>query len=393
MDPAYNPTGAPSRARLLHNRGAAQPGFFDDVTTAAGVEVDGIAGTHEGDFPFAPRFADLDRDGWPDLALASDFGESALFWNDGDGTFTDGSAALPNMVENGMGSAIGDYDGDGLLDWFITAIYDPSPECAANTPRPWSCTGNRLYRNLGNRQFSDATDTHGVRNGYWGWGAAFWDYDNDADLDLVMVNGQDFPFPKSALETQMIVPFITDPMRLWRNDGAGAWPEVSSAEWLTDTGQGKGIATLDYDNDGDLDLFVVNNASHPRLYRNDGGNANSWLRVKVEGSTSNRDAIGARLELEAVEGGPVQTREIDAGTHFLGQSELTAHFGLGPNAGPVHRLKVEWPKSGRRLVLADVPPNATLLLVEPPPPGGCGLLGLEPLAALLLWWTRRPRPA
>ena len=165
----------------------------------------------------------MDDDGWPDLLVASDFGTSRLFWNDGDGTFTDGTPAAGVGRRERHGDPVGDFDGDGRPDWFIPpAIFDPDHAC----PAPmfpcchWGYSGNRLFRNLGGRQFEDATDAAGVRDGYWGWGAAFLDYDNDADLDLVMTNGIDLPYLNEQM-TEATDRFRQDPMRVWRNDKAG----------------------------------------------------------------------------------------------------------------------------------------------------------------------------
>jgi hypothetical protein len=336
--------GTPSHARLLRNLGS---GFFEDRTEGAGVLLDGLeAGLPRavGTYAFASAFVDLDRDGWQDLAISSDFGKSRLFWNNGDGTFTDGTeAAGVGTDQNGMGSTFGDYDGDGDLDWFVTAVGEPpagQPACLTTK------TGNRLYRYEGERIFSDATDEAGVRQGFWGWGTVFFDYDNDGDLDLVMTNGW------------ANNPCAVDPMRLWRNDG-GVFTEVSADLGVTETRRGMGLLTFDYDDDGDLDLFVVHNTDEPVLYRNDGGNENDWLRVAVEGTVSNRDGIGARVVLTAETGGPAQVREIGVASHFLGQSERVAHFGLGAAGGPVAEVRVEWP-SGRTQVFRDVPRRSTL---------------------------------
>ena len=150
-----------SHNRLLHNLGAAAPGYFEDVTDAAGVNVDAVwseVGAQAGSWGFSPAFADLDGDRWPDLVVVSDFGCSRLFWNDGDGTFTDGTvAAGVGLDENGMGSAFGDIDLDGDLDWFVTAITDPPP---AGLPE------NRLYRYDGGRTFVEIADAAGVS---WPW--------------------------------------------------------------------------------------------------------------------------------------------------------------------------------------------------------------------------------
>ena len=348
-----NPSGAPSNARLLHNRGAESPefvGFFEDVTDAAGVNLDKIEGNtvnpQDGAFSFASHFSDLDGDGWLDLAVAGDFGQSRLFWNNRDGTFTDGTvAAGVGTDENGMGTAIGDINGDGLLDWFVNAI------SGGQFPNQ---TGNRMYLNNGDRTFTDVTDAAGVREGFWGWGASFLDFDHDTDLDLMMVNGVQFPDDTDG------VGFDDDISRFWENDGAGVFTEISAQLGITDERSGKGMATFDYDNDGDLDVFVVNSKDQPILYRNDGGNQQDWLMVKPVGSGI---GIGARMFLTLADGGPTLVRELRAGNNFLGQNEMTVHFGLGANAGPVAKLLIQW-ANGDVQEMTDIRPNQTLVLAR-----------------------------
>ena len=341
--------GVPANSRLLRNRGDDAPGFFEDVTTRAGVQLQSA-------FAFASSLTDLDRDGRPDLTVAADFGTSRLFWNEGDG-FVDGTeAAGVGTDENGMGSTLGDFDNDGDLDWFVTSIWDPNQTCEVGGCN-WGYSGNRLYRNDGDRVFTDVTDSAGVREGGWGWGAVFLDYDNDGDLDLAMTNGVDFPI--SDLESL----FNDDPMRLWRNDGDGM-TQVAGPAGLTDRGPGKGVASLDYDGDGDLDLFVVNNSGPSRLFRNDGGDTADWLRVElVGGDATNRQGLGAWIAAQPQPAGLRQVRAYGSMSHFLGQSESTAHFGLGAGENPVWRLGVEW-ADGRRDVFADVPRNGTLVVFE-----------------------------
>lgn len=336
---------ANSQSRLFRNLGAAQPGGFEDVTVASGINVY----RKERTYRYAPRFVDLDRDGHTDLTFAADFQTSQLFWNNGDGTFTDGT--IPAGVgtdQNGMGTTFGDYDADGDLDWFITNITN-DPE----HPGPFG-GWNRLYRNEGDRHFTDATQAAGVRDSRFSWGTTFFDYDNDGDLDLSATNGYNG------------AGWIDDQTVLWQNND-GAFTNVSTAAGITDTQQGRGLVHLDYDNDGDLDLLVVNNAAAPILYRNDGGNDNHYLRIKPQGTISNRDGIGAWITVTPDLANPDEKLvwEIDGGSSFVSQSERTAHFGLGASDEPVDLVTIEW-SSGIVQRLYDVPVDQTLLVIEAP---------------------------
>jgi hypothetical protein len=305
-------------------------------------------------YRFSPRFVDLDRDGHQDLAIASDFRTSQLFWNNGDGTFTDGT--LPANVgtdNNGMGSTFGDYDGDGDLDWFITNI-TPDP----NVGGPFG-GWNRLFRYDGNRQFTDVTQQAGVRDSRWSWGTTFFDYDNDGDLDLIATNG----FTGAG--------WVDDRTFLWQNNN-GVYTDVSDAAGITDTLQGRGLVHLDYDNDGDLDIVIVNNGEAPILYRNDGGNANDHLRLNLEGTASNRDAIGAFITVIPDLAAPTHRMvwEIDGGSSFLSSNERTAHFGLGQSDGTVDLVMIAWP-CGLTTQYRSLAANQTVDIVEPPLLGDC----------------------
>lgn len=366
----------PGRNRLLRNQGASAPGHFEDVTEASGTSIHvPLTG---GSWGFAPSFTDLDGDGWPDLLVAADFGRSRLFWNRGDGSFEDGTqGAGVGTEENGMGSTLGDYDGDGDLDWFVTSIFD-----ADGSEANWGESGNRLYRNEGARSFSDATDEAFVRDGDWGWGTAFFDADNDGDLDLTMTNGVDYGSEGGA-EAQ----FRDDPMRFWSNDGAGAMSEQGASVGLDATGSGKGLLVFDYDRDGDLDVFVANNATGGQLFQNQGSSGNDWLRVDVLAAAPASPALGARVELVSQPGAEAQVRHIGSVSHFLGQSEATAHFGLGEGPGPpVHEVRVTWPATGDVEVLHDVARNRTVTLPEP-----TGLAGCAAASALLALRAGRRR--
>jgi hypothetical protein len=366
------PYATRSHSRLLRNRGRLFPGYFEDVTIAAEVVLEEGAAQNEGySHGFSAAFSDLDGDGWPDLAVAADYTTSRLYWNDGDGTFTDGT--VPSGVgtdANGMGSTFGDVDGDGDLDWFVTSILAPGYDGSG----AGLGSGNRLYINEGNRSFSDGTDAYGVRNGDWGWGTAFFDYDLDADLDLVMTNG--YIYSPS--------PFEFDRMRLWRNDGGGLMSEVGVAEGVDDTGQGRGLVTFDYDADGDLDIFVVNNESTPVLLRNDDASGNAWLEVVVHGQGNiNRDGIGTYVRVTSVDGGDTQLRQIGTVSHYLGNSQRFAHFGLGNFAGPIHEVEIEWP-NGAVETLSNVAVNQVISLPEPAPALG-GLASTAGLLTLARW--------
>jgi hypothetical protein len=343
-----------STSRLLRNLGAANPGYFEDVTAAAGLDVFRPSRFQNGStdsnaFRYTSTFTDLDRDGHPDLAIAADFLTSQIFWNNGDGTFSDGTAAAGvGTDEDGMGSAIGDYDGDGRLDWFVSALVD-----VPGGFEPHS--GNRLYRNNGDRTFGDQTDAAGVRDSGWSWGTTFLDHDNDRDLDLFVTNGWDTA--------------TSDQSHLFQNDN-GAFTDVSNAAGVTDTGLGRGLLSFDYDRDGDLDVFIVNHGAKPVLYRNDGGNENDWLRISLQGTASNRDGIGAFITVDpdASVVGDEMVREINAGSNFLSHNELTAHFGLGPDSQSIDSIMIEWP-SGAVHSLSNVGGNQVLSLVEGVTPG------------------------
>lgn len=361
--------GTPFNARLLRNQGVTNPGYFVDVTDAAGVNMESVPYTNPSQVDlfeaqsFSNRFSDLDGDGYPDLVIASDHGTSRLYWNNQDGTFTDGTDAGNTGTDFfGMGSSVADYDNDGDLDWYVTSIYDD----LENVP---TRDGNRLYRNDGNRIFTDVTDAANIRNGEWGWAVSFADFDNDGDLDIAQTNGVDFPAPffvPTAHED-----FIDDPCRLWINDGKGVFAETATAtsftdsrSGFTDTRSGKGLLTFDYDNDGDLDVFITNNGDHPVLYRNDSTHSNHWLKVKTVGSVSNRDGVCAFLTVTPDLATPelFVCREVNGGNNMISQDDRTVHFGLGAKT-VVDKLAIRWP-SGIEQVYFDVDTNQLLTIFE-----------------------------
>jgi len=346
-----------SASRLYRNAGAANPGYFVDVTASAGVSMATVS-NNQRSYAFAPRFSDLNNDGRLDLAITGDFGTSRLFWNNGDGTFTDGTvAAGVGTDENGMGATIADFNGDGLQDWFVTSVYDNDDDIDFF----WGGSGNRLYTNNGDQTFSDTTTAAGVRDGGWGWGTSAFDYDNDGYMDIVMTNG----FPTDLLASLVpgdVTDFSEDTMRLFRNLGDGTFEEVAVLAGLTDTGKGTGLLTMDYDADGDLDVFGVNNAGEPVLYRNDLANGNDWLQVDLQLVGANVDGIGALIQLTSELDGSTQYKEVNAGSNFLGQDDSLAHFGLGDLDSLVAELRILIPindGSGEydEYIFNDIAPN------------------------------------
>jgi len=306
------------------------------------------------DFTFTPNFADVDSDGFPDLLLAADFGTSKVLRNQGDGTFADVTDTRVVTDENGMGAAIGDYDNDGDLDWFVSSIWDPDGVAEEH----WGVTGNRLYRNRGDGTFEDVTTAAGVRQGYWGWGATWADVNNDGFLDLFHVNG----WGRSA-EYVPSRDFYRDPSPLFVAAGDGTFTEQAHDLGIDDTGMGRGVVSFDYDRDGDLDFFIANSQGRPRLWRNDGGNEQTYLTVKLRGPVGNSEGIGARVEV--VTGDLTQMRELRAGSNFESQDPAEAHFGLGGYA-VADAVRVIWP-DGIETILTDVVAGQRLVVSIPEP--------------------------
>lgn len=343
----WNPTGLVngSSEHLWRNNG---DNTFTDVSTASG-----IAATYQGvrDFTFTPNFSDINNDGYPDVLMAGDFGTSQIFVNQKDGTFVNTTDTNVITDENGMGAAVADYDNDGDLDWFVSSIYDPNMVAEAN----WGISGNRLYRNKGDGTFDDVTVQAGVEHGFWGWGSCFADFDNDGNLDLFHVNGFGFIPGGQPFE------FFEDPSRLFMSNGNGTFTEKAIQLGLNDVGQGRGVVCFDYDRDGDIDLFISNNNQPPKLFRNDGGNNNNFLNVKLNGLSPNTEGVGARVTITV--GNKVQMRELRAGSNFVSQNPVLAHFGLS-DAELIDEVQVDW-LDGETVVLQNVTPNQFLIIDHP----------------------------
>ena len=295
---------------------------------------------------FAPRFADLNGDGLTDLAVVADYGMSRVYLNVGDGVFEIAAGTTDVLTdENGMGSAIGDYDNDGDLDWFVSSIFGQTDPAKASDRG----TGNRLYRNDAGMAFTDVTSEAGVREGSFGWGASFGDLDNDGDLDLYHVNG----WIQNEREGDPME-FNDQPARLFENLGDGSFEEVAQEVGAGNKGQGRGVILFDFDNDGDLDIFITNNHEYvvdgitstrnpgaPALLRNDTLNGNHWLKITLEGRPPlHRDGVGSRVYVTT--GSVTQMRELHASTNYVTQEPgRIAHFGVGV-ATIIDEVRTEW---------------------------------------------------
>lgn len=342
----HNFLDEPNHARLFLGGPA-----FSDVTDTWRVAMVNIA--RDGLWSFTSNFIDVDNDRYPDLLVAADFFSSRVFWNANGSTFFDGTSfAGVGTDENGMGSAVGDIDGDGDLDWFVSSIHATTSLDRCD----WGRTGNRMYSNVGTRLFVDTTDSAGVREGGWGWGAAFFDYDLDGDLDLALTNGT-----RSVCGTA--AEFIEDPIRIWENDGRGRFTEVSEELGVVDDGVGRGIVAFDYDNDGDLDLLVTHSLDAPRIWRNDVANGKAWLIVRPIGQVTNRDGVGAVVSVWPTADTAPLVRHAGNGCGFLAHSPGTPHFGLG-DLDQVERVEVYWPASDTTQTFANVATRQVLEVVE-----------------------------
>lgn len=310
---------------------------FTDVSTEVGItEVMQQFGTR--DKSFTPTFADINNDGWQDLLLVSDNHRTRFFINKKDGSFTTNSTDREIISDNaGMGSAVGDYDNDGDLDWFVSAITfkDGVKHFGSLTP------GNRLYQNQGDGTFIDKTDEAGVRDGYWGWAACFADFNNDSHLDIFHVNG---------MQGENIDPkFKDDPSRLFMSNGDGTFTESSLDVGIDDRAMGRGLVCFDYDKDGDVDLYTANYNQAPKLFCNSGTN-NHFVNIKLVEKSGNTQALGARIYVTT--DGVEQMRELRAGSNYVSQNPVEAHFGLA-QATSLQRVRIVWP-DGQQSQLDDL---------------------------------------
>ncbi len=311
---------------------------FTNVSVEAGIAATIIArrgGYHafqpdalDYDYSFTPAFARMDADRYPDILSVADFSNTRVFMSNGENagtvTFRDATDNAVLIDRNGMGAAVGDIDNDGDLDWFVSGIFGSN-----------ETVGNRLYLNDGAGVLSDATVGAGVADGGWGWGACFADFNLDGRLDIFHTNGW---------ESNPIDDFANDRSRLFIAEASGLQFQDEAAErGMTDIEQGRGVVCADFDEDGDVDIFMTNRglANSGAFWLNDDeSNDNRSLSVRLVGSAPNTEAVGARVRV--TQSGVEQMREIATGNNFTSQNPTSQIFGLG-SATAAESVEIEWP--------------------------------------------------
>ncbi len=354
---------------LFHNNG---DGTFTDVAPKLNLDDPG--------WTLSVGHGDINNDGWPDIYCANDFGTDQLFLNKGDGTFRNiTELAFGEDTKKGMNVDFGDVDNDGWLDIYVTNI----------TTDGYLKEGNMLWQNTASDEngipiFMDISVDTETHHGGWGWGAKFVDFDNDADLDIIAVNGfitagkENYWYDLASwtvkgedVSDAKNWPVIGDrsfsgneTTRLWRNDGQQRFSEIAAKAGVDNQHDGRGIVLFDYDNDGDLDIYLANQGMAPVLFRNDIGGSKNWLGLQLIGNPktgSNRDAIGSRITV-VTSTGP-QIRELDGGNSYSAQSDRRVYFGLGDDM-IINTLEIRWP-SRRVQVMRNLRANQILTIQEP----------------------------
>ena len=326
---------------LFHNRGN---GTFEEVSKKAGVDDP----NHY--YGLGVVWGDYDNDGWPDLYVANDTGPNYLYRNKHDGTFEEvgmlaGIAlSAEGEAQGSMGVDWGDYRHEGRLSMFVTNF----------TEQP-----DTLYRNLGKDGFSDVSWPAKLAKPtypYVGWGTAFFDMDNDGWLDIFVANGHVYP----QVDSVPGGPPYRQPMQLFRNNRDGTFEDVSSVLASIPAESRRGAAFGDINNDGNIDIVIVNVGAPPTLLLNQGGNNNHRALFKLIGTKSNKMAIGARITVKA--GKLTQFSEVRAGGSYISSNDPRLHFGLG-SEDKMAEVEIRWP-SGRIEMLRDVPADFIYTIIE-----------------------------
>ena len=335
--------GSPNQ--LFRNEGN---GTFTEIAAEAGVANHGRS--------IGCAFGDYDNDGWQDLLVVNFFGHPALYHNEGGERFRDVSRQAGVVLpKEGFVGFFFDYDNDGWQDLFLVGFAGEMEEALRSAVAGRSVNErNRLvlYRNKRDGTFADVTLEAGLARNFGAMAASYGDIDNDGLLDIYLGCGA------PAMER-------FEPNRLFRNRGDGTFVDISSSAGVDNLGKGHGVSLADYDADGDLDIFVptggafLGDRQPDSLYRNE-GTPHHWLHVKLTGTRSNRDAVGARVTIRL--GDELRMQEIACGGGFGSTNSLELEFGLGPSPR-VDELEVRWP-SGLRQVLKDLAGDQKILITE-----------------------------
>ena len=328
---------------------------FRAVTREAGVAPDILAPNDphitrdRDDYTFTPSFARINADRYVDILMVADFNHSQVFHSKQDGTFVNATDVEVIIDGNGMGGALGDYDFDGDLDWFVSSILGRGE----NLPPQISGIGNRLYLNQ-DGAFVDVTDAVGVADGGWGWGSCFMDFENDGDLDIYHTNG----WP----DADDFGAFSSDRSRAFVSMNGTRFEDRADELGLDDAHEGRGVVCADLDNDGDTDILLLHTGTErsATLWRNN-TDGNNYLAVTLRGDPPNTQAIGARITLRV--GELDLMREVSLNSNFLAHNAAEQVFGLG-QAERVPMLTVDWP-DGSETLMQDIEANQRLEIDHP----------------------------
>ncbi|MFB6136275.1 MAG: CRTAC1 family protein [Halobacteriaceae archaeon] len=314
---------------------------FENVTAEAGIE--------QARWSLATSFVDLNGDDWPDIHVANDYNADVVYVNQRDGTF-ERRVLGSRTNSHGMASDVEDINHDGLPDIFVTnAKWNTSDKkiYLNQTGLAIRTMGNTMLVNQGNATFVDKSAELGIRVGGWGWSGNLVDLDNDGNLDLIHSTRNYLAADKDANVT--VYKGVRTYPRLWERTDDGDFRRLNATEMGLVSSSGRGLATLDYDRDGDQDVVVADTVGRFKLYENHAGDDNHWLQVRVHG-TDGQTAVGAEIHVTTAAGETVKYQTSE--TNFFSQNTRVTQFGLG-NRTEVTEVRVVWP-DGHEVVLDDV---------------------------------------